>query len=323
MWNRFENARMSGRSGPDASGASRTRTERSIASCAGECVQPADAFAVVASETRLRILEALWRSDNEVVRFSELRREVDVGDSAQFNYHLDKLTDQFVARTDEGYALRHAGESVVRSVLAGTFTERPDLDPIDVGDDCVDCGGPLRAVYADERLAVECPACGASHGRYEFPPGGLNDRTDAEVLDAFDQRVRHLHCLAADGVCPECNGRTDTEIVEGGTADADLGLSVRVEHRCAQCRHRLESPVGLSLLDTAAVVAFYEERGTDLTATPYWTLPWCVCDGYVSVVGRDPRRVRVRIPGGDETLFVTLDESLQVTETERRAATDG
>ncbi len=311
---------MSGISGSDAGGSNRAREERSIATCGGECVPPADAFAVVASETRLHILEALWRSDDDAVRFSDLHGEVDLRDSAQFNYHLDKLTDQFVAKTDEGYALRHAGESVVRSVLAGTFTESPDLNPIDVGHDCVDCGSGLRATYADERLAIECPDCGASHGRYSFPPGGLNDRTDAEVLDAFDQRVRHLHCLAADGVCPECNGRMATRIAEGASGDhgTDLGLSVRVVHECAQCRHRLDSPVGLSLLDTAAVVAFYEERGTDLTATPYWTLPWCVCDEYVSVVDRDPYRVRVRIPGDEETLFVTLDESLDIVATERR-----
>ena len=60
------------------------------------------------------------------------------------------------------------------------------------------CGEGLVASYAEEMLAIDCPACGRGHGRYPFPPGGLQDRTNEEVLLAFDRRVRHLHCLAKD-----------------------------------------------------------------------------------------------------------------------------
>ncbi len=285
-----------------------------------DCMSPADAFSVVASETRLSILEALWRSEETPVRFSDLRREVGMRDSAQFNYHLGKLTDQFVVRTDEGYDLRHAGKAVVRAVLAGTFNESPDVEPFGVGDPCVDCGAELRASYADETFAVACPDCGKPHGKYAFPPGGLNDRDETELLRAFDQRVRHLHCLAADGVCPECNGRMTTNIVEADEPeDAPLGLSVHVEHVCAQCRHRLRSSVGLSLLDQSDVVSFYRERGVDLSATPYWTLPWCVSDEYVEVLDRDPWALRVAIPESDETLTVTLGPDLGIREAEREA----
>lgn len=282
-----------------------------------DCTSPADAFSVVASETRLEILEALWEREDRPVRFSELRRAVGMRDSAQFNYHLGKLTDQFVVRTDDGYDLRHAGEAVVRAVLSGTFTEQPDLEPFGVGDDCVDCGAELRASYRDEILGIECPDCGKPHGRYPFPPGGLTDRDETELLRAFDQRVRHLHCLAADGVCPECNGRMATRVVEGECADLDL--DVHVEHVCAQCRHGLQSPVGLSLLDQAEVVSFYRDHGIDLTATPYWTLPWCVTDAFVDVLDRDPYRIRVRIPVADEQLVVTLGPDLGIREVDTRA----
>ncbi|GAB7093518.1 winged helix-turn-helix domain-containing protein [Halolamina litorea] len=281
----------------------------------GERVDPADAFGLVANETRLSILEALWTADASPVRFSELREAVGMRDSAQFNYHLDKLTDQFVRKLDEGYELRHAGEKVVQAVLAGSFTEHPTLDPIDVGDPCVNCGADLRATYEDERLAITCPDCGYGHGEYAFPPGGLTDRDDEEVLAAFDQRVRHLHCLAKDGVCPECSGRMETTVERAD--DCCVGSSLTATHRCSQCNHQLCSAVGLALLDDSEVVGFHREHGVSLSERPYWTLPWCVTDDPITLAGEDPQRFEVAIDCEDETMTVTLDDDLSVVETAR------
>jgi DNA-binding transcriptional ArsR family regulator len=181
-----------------------------------ECVAPADAFALIGNETRLAILEALWRAEDGPVRFSALNEMVGMRDSAQFNYHLGKLTDQYVRKVEEGYELRTAGAKVVRAVLAGSFTEHPRLEPFTTEDGCTRCGEALVASYDEEMLALDCPECGRAHGEYSFPPGGLNDRTNEEILEAFDQRVRHLHCLAKDGVCPECSGRMSTTISREG-----------------------------------------------------------------------------------------------------------
>ncbi|APW97547.1 transcriptional regulator [Halobiforma lacisalsi AJ5] len=295
-----------------------------------DCLDPAEAFALVSNETRLAILEALWAADERPVSFSELRREVGMRDSAQFNYHLQKLTGHFVAqedgvsaseatggspdgRSDGGYTFRHAGEKVVRSVIAGTFNEQPTVEPFPVEGDCVSCRGPLRAVYEDERLRIECRDCGQRHGEYDFPPGGLNDRTPEEIAEAFDQRVRHLHCLAADGVCPECSGRMESRIVEEG--ECCLGVGLRVDHECAQCGHTLCSAAGLRLLDHSAVVGFHRERGVALEDRPYWTLPWCVTDEYTHVLEREPYRLEVRIPLEGDLLAVTMDGDLNVLET--------
>lgn len=279
-----------------------------------DCVPPADAFALVGDETRLSILEALWRLD-EPAAFSEIRAEVGVGDSAQFNYHLGKLTDQFVRKVDGGgYELRTAGERIVQAILAGSFTEHPERD-IDIDDPCVRCGEPLVAHYADEKLAIECPACEHGHGEYPFPPGGLHDRTDEEILAAFDQRVRHLHCLAKDGVCPECNGRMETTIERGETCC--LGVAVRATHRCRQCAHELCSAVGLGLLDQSPIVGFYEDHGITLSERPYWRLPWCVDDHPVTVLDEDPWRLRVDIDHDGDRLKVVVDGDLAVVETAR------
>ena len=286
-----------------------------IAESGGEdAMEPAEALSVVANETRLDILEALWRVEDRPVRFSDLFDEVDLEDSAQFNYHLKQLTGQFVAKTADGYDLRFAGGQIIRAIKAGTYTRQPDIEPFDVQGSCSRCGGPLSASYADEQLAIDCADCGKAHGEYPFPPGGLVDRTPTEVATAFDERVRHLHCLAADGVCPICSGRMATHIET--EKPCCLDVSVRAEHVCEQCRHEVCSPVGLVLLDETCVAAFYDDHGIDLSARPYWTLPWCVDDEYTTVVSEDPLRIEVRIPPADEEMRVVLDEELAVVETD-------
>lgn len=278
-----------------------------------DCIEPADAFSLVGDELRLSILEELWRLDTPA-RFSEVRQAVGLRDSAHFNYHLDELRDAFVRKTDEGYELRTAGQRVVQAILAGSFTEHPQRE-IAIDDACTICGGALSAVYADEMLTIECADCGHGHGEYSFPPGGLHDRTDAEVLEAFDQRVRHLYCLAKDGVCPACNGRMETVIERGG--ECCLGVALRAEHACRQCGQDLCSAVGLALLDHSAVASFYGDLGVSLDETPYWQLRWCVDDDPMTVISEDPWRLRVEMTLDDEALRSTVDGDLSVVETVR------
>ncbi|GAA0225652.1 winged helix-turn-helix domain-containing protein [Haladaptatus pallidirubidus] len=280
-----------------------------------DCLAPAEAFSVIANETRLSILEALWQAPERPVRFSELRKEVGLRDSAQFNYHLQQLADHFVVQTDDGYDFRQAGKKVVSAILAGSFNEHPRLDPIELDETCADCGANLHATYEDETLVIDCPDCAKLYGSYSFPPGGLNDRTDCEIMDAFNQRVRHLHCLAADGVCPECNGKMETDV----TRDTEeiLGTKIRVDHQCEQCRHRLRSTVGLSLLDQSQVVTFYSDHGIDLCSKPFWALSWCVSDDQTRILSDDPWEIEVTISLSDDELHVIVDGGLNVVEIER------
>ncbi|MFB6205705.1 MAG: ArsR family transcriptional regulator [Haloglomus sp.] len=290
-------------------------SEDSILECE-ECLPPADAFAIVGNETRLHILEALWAADRPAA-FSELRRSVGMRDSAQFNYHLSKLRGQFVNKTEEGYEFRQAGEAIVRAVLAGTYNQDPELEPFPVDGECVACDGGLEAIYEDEHLEIRCAECDRPHGGFHFPPGGLEDRTREEVLSAFNQRARHLACLTADGVCPDCNGRVETTLEE---AYDDLDeLDVVVRHECQRCGNSTISSIGLALLDDAEIVSFYRDHGIDLNAVRFWTLEWCITDRYTEILSRDPWRLRVTVPLGDEELRVTVDGDLVVQHTERRA----
>lgn len=281
-----------------------------------ERIDPAEAFKLIGNETRLDILKALAEADERPVSFSDLRASVGMRDSAQFNYHLQRLVGHFIEHTEEGYNFKHAGEKVIRAIFAGSFTDDPRIEPFEVAGGCVSCGGSLTGRYHDEHITIACADCGQRHGRYSFPPGGLNDRTLDEIATAFDNRVRHLHCLAADGVCPECGGRMDTDIIED--TDCCLGVDLHVDHHCRQCGHEVCSAPGLRLLDQSTVVSYYNDHGIDLDERPYWTLPWCVSDAYHSVTSREPFRIEVRMPIGDDELVVVLDEALNVVDIEER-----
>lgn len=279
-----------------------------------------EAFSLVGDETRVTILEALWQVDEQPVPFSTLYEMVDTDTSAQFNYHLDQLTDHFVRKSEDGYELRTAGENVVRAIVEGSFTAHPTIEPFQTGDDCVQCGEELVASYGDEKLAIDCPACARSHGKYPFPPGGLLDRTPEEILHAFDQHVRQLHALATEGVCPGCRGRTRLSLLRDD--DSSFDGAVSVEYTCEQCQHRLCSPIGLSLLTQSPVAAFYHTHGFDIRSIPYWQLDWCVSDEHTTVRSTNPWQLTVTIPLNDEQLTMDIDDDLQVTETQRYGVTN-
>ena len=279
------------------------------------CLRPAEAFALIGDETRVAILEALWHVDEQPAEFTTLYEMTATDNSAQFNYHLNQLTGHFVRKRDDGYELRTAGESVIQAVVDGSFNAHPNLEPFETGNECTQCTGPLVATYAEEKLAINCSECGHTHGQYSFPPGGLIGRDEQDILSAFDQRVRHLHCLAKDGVCPKCSGQMQTQIARGG--DCCLDTDLRAEYTCKQCQHNLCSPIGLVLLNESAVVAFYRDHGLDLGTIPYWRLDWCVSDDYTTVWAVDPWRIAVSIVHNNDTLSVILDENLDVIEIKR------
>ncbi|ESS09965.1 MAG: hypothetical protein A07HN63_00176 [uncultured archaeon A07HN63] len=286
-----------------------------LAQESAHCLKPAEAFSLIGNEIRVKILEALWYADEQPVDFTTLCGRVEADNSAQFNYHLGQLTGHFVRKTNRGYELRTAGESVVQAVVEGSFNAHPDLAPIETDDACTHCGSSLVATYSDEKFAIRCQACGRTHGKYSFPPGGLIDRDGDEILSAFNQRVRHLHSLARDGVCPKCSGQMQTEIVRGETCCLDADL--RAEYTCLQCRHNLCSTIGIALLDQSPVISFYRDHGIDLRSTPYWQLDWCVSDDCTTVTSTDPWRIKLAITETGDTLTVTLGEQLSVLTTAR------
>lgn len=273
----------------------------------GGPASPGRAFRLLGEETRLAILRALWEADGEAVPFSTLRERVGNPDSGRFNYHLGELAGHFVSKVGDGYALTQAGREVVRAVLAGAITRRPEIAPVEVDGECADCGGPLVLRY-DGHAAIECPECGATPMWNEFPPAGVAERTPEEVATALERWTRSRFRLAVEGVCPSCAGRTSTEVVASGD-EPDAAATL---HRCRNCKYEARVPLFAHVIDHPAVVAHYREHGVDVTELPYREQYGLGREFEVTATGGDPWSAVVRIPGWDGRLRLTVDDGVDV-----------
>ncbi len=133
------------------------------------------------------------------------------------------------------------------------------------------CGGGLRP----STPTSSSPSTARTAGRPTASTRSrraVGDRTPAEVATAFAERVRHLHCLAADGVCPDCAGRRGRRYPAMATA---VSTCRSAPSSSASGVATNSSPVGLTLLDNSRVAAFYDDHGVDLSSRPYWRCPAC------------------------------------------------
>ena len=292
-----------------------------------ERLATAEAFDIIGNETRLKILQALFEEKyGDPVSFSALRKRVEVRDGSLFNFHLKKLEGPFIRKTDEGYEIRHAGLNVIRTILSGSFTDHPRIAPFETGGACVACGAVLHAEYDHEMVFVRCSSCRTMHTMGMFPPGAVVDRTDQEVLAAFDRWQRHDFGLSVNRVCSMCGGKVTATLIRDAK---DMKLKVDIDptefpqydlgmrYQCEQCDVWDFGSPGKHLLTHPAVVAFHHDHGIDLTTVPFWELDWVVGTGRTTVVSEDPLRIRVAIPLDDEEIRVTLDEAFAVNDVER------
>lgn len=296
-----------------------------------------DAFKVLSDETRLAILLALWEAydpygTNPGLAFSELYDRVAVRDSANFTYHLDKLTDHFVEKTEEGYTLRNAGLVIVRAIIAGAGIHDTVVDPVELGLRCHRCGeGRVELSYQHEAVRLTCSDCAGFMTDDEYPrgtiakfwcdPAGVAPRRPAELLVTSVIRSENRNRMMEAGVCPECSGPIDASLRLCTEHAPDPGEvcsncktrdSARVRYVCTVCKHRNRRPVELTVVDHPTVIAFYDRHGVD----PRWDVDapdrcirmmerlWAMEHTLVST---DPVRIRVTIPCGGDELRLTLD----------------
>lgn len=287
------------------------------------------AFALLADETRVRIVEELGAATTSPetgiprLSYADLKSRVGIRDSGRFNYHLTKLQGNYVAKDEGGYRLRWPGMVLYRTLVAGLLTEAegPGLDRIPVGQDCHRCGDPLEARLYETLFRVRCPACDANYTDLYFPSNGLRDRTDAEILRAVHRRTRTVMGSMTAGQCPWCASTVAVELHEGSGSLPSLhdtrDLAAYAVYRCTDCTGFQYAPVSQVLLFDPATIAFHHDHGVDLTAVPKWELAWAVTDGTTAVTGRDPWAFTVRVPCGGAELVVDLDERLSVVDTRR------
>ena len=281
---------------------------------------PGEAFATLGNETRVAILRELWAVSREgPIPFSELRERVGTRDSGQFNYHLTKLCDRFVRKTDEGYTLRAAGGMVVAAVLAGQYEAGGFDEPVSTGDPCPDCGGDVALTYADERATIACLDCDRAVASANVPPGVFEDRPREDAPALFDRWLRTRVAGVADGFCMACQGPVETRIAparDDGSRSARFAeaADVHVEYECQRCGEMVLATVPEAVVHDPAIVTFYHEHGLDVRSLPSWQLPWLTESP--EVVSEDPMRVVVTIALDDDALSLTVDEDLDVVDSE-------
>jgi len=292
-----------------------------------------DAFQVLASDTRVAILQALLAEDGEggltptSRTFSELFDATDEDTTAGFAYHLRQLRDRYVVATDDDrYELTYAGVAAARELAAGTYTDSVDRE-VPVEDPCPFCEeAALVGSVADNFMTVSCTACGRDLLDLPFPPGGHRTHDDDALADAFDALHRHRISLMAGGVCPECGGRVtvtceriepDDGTREGQVDSGDHPVPpgpLRARFDCAACTASLACPLALTVLDHPAVVAFYADHGESIADRPVWNVGAEWRERLLSV---DPWAARVTTRLDDEVLALFLASDGTVVETQR------
>lgn len=290
---------------------------------------PEEVFTLLSSDIRVEILQTLWEVD-DAVSFSELHRAVDIRDSGQFNYHLNKLVERFVRKTPDGYELTQAGKSINGAIEAGSYTLETTFEPIELEHTCSLCDGTRTLAYDDETVHIECESCEVSY-HFVVPPGVFAGYTREEIPQVASRYLHTGFHQIQSGFCWFCEGRTrpTVEIEDGPeVADRDEPTSDEsgengdngeevpvVRYECDRCGHTATSGLSLETLNHPTVQSFHYEHGINVRDTPLWEFPVLDLD-HLGVRSRQPLRASVTYSVGDESLTLVLNEDAEVVEIE-------
>jgi DNA-binding transcriptional ArsR family regulator len=313
------------------------------AAAGGADPRAAEAFELLANETRLAILLALWDAyepfvSSSGVTFSELRDRVGRPDSGQFNYHIGKLKGQLIRSTEEGYTLRPAGEKIIRAVIAGSGLETPTLEPTELPMSCPRCGAATSLTYRGGRVFQVCTECGGHIGEtddipegtlytWRLEPAGLTNRNPTEVYRAASIGMIHRAVALIDGVCPECTGTVDTTLKicehhEPGNDDVCPNCGRQDEvlalYQCTVCKFSGGAAPSDLVSQHPAVIAFYYDHGVDFQYDLDFREVKRVLEleaaHQQTLESVDPVRIRVTIQYEGDELTLLLDEAMSVLE---------
>lgn len=292
-----------------------------------------EVFGLVADETRLDILRALWDEraitaplELDPVPFSALRDSVGVADSGRFHYHLDKLVPRLVEREEDGYLLTFAGAQIVGAAISGVYTETEVSMPEMAVTDCSreGCDGTIYASYDSGHVTLACDSCVES-STMAAPPILVGAHDPASNPDVFRDYTLTLLQKTFRGFCHLCSGPVESRVAdaeleanrgEAAGHGAGSGSSVKVIHECQECGAPSHTAADTILAGHPAVVSLLHEAGFDYRKVFHWRQhPEIEADS--RIVDTDPVRVEVTIAAGGDVVEATLDEQLDVVTYER------
>jgi hypothetical protein len=280
-----------------------------------------EVLALVANETRMEILRALWEArnaDESPLGFSALQDRTAVRDGGRFNYHLDRLVPRFVRKhgSEDGYALTYAGERVIGDAVSGGYTAvgGTEVAPTPVVD-CPDpdCPGTVEARYEAGRAVFDCDSCDRHPDTVSAPPIVVEAHGPDRMAAASRFSLVTIE-RAVRGFCPLCDGPIESSIARLTPGyEPVLEDAVDVVHECGACGYARRSGAVTTLIGHPAVVALLHEAGVDYRTAPHWEQTW-LTGATERLAGEEPPRVTVTTTiGGRERTF-TLDGDLAVVE---------
>lgn len=244
------------------------------------------AFAALDSEVRLAILDSLYERTVEPgplasdAAYSTIKSDVGVEDSGRFSYHLHRLVDRFVRKTDDGYRLSEPGREVVRLRRRGVLREDVSVEARRIDTECYRCGAGVEVSYERGYLTTRCPDCSGLIDHELVPEGTLTalayppSGVDGVGIETAFERAhvlidQHVRAMAA-GVCPDC-GRDVTMTLEAADrpdrAGDGPGGSDRFTHdglvrlSCDHCgQRRITHPLHATA-DRDPVAGYFADRG--------------------------------------------------------------
>lgn len=302
---------------------------------------PDEAFATLGNETRLSILRALGAADGPLP-FSDLFDRVDVDDSGQFNYHLDRVVGHFVRKTDTGYELRQAGRRVVEAVLSGAVTDEPVVERTRLDQPCHYCDAPLEVTYRQDRVLTYCTDCPGRNqqpagipdapaegylGSLPLPPAGVHGRTPSEVYEAAWTWANLEFLSEASGVCSRCSAALDESIsVCEDHATGEIcercgnRHAVQFHADCPNCINDLHGPFVLKLVADTHLLAFLTAHGLNPIAPSRDSLAAIDrvhMDYAEEVRSVEPFEARFTFSADGDTLSLTVEDDLETVDVER------
>lgn len=301
---------------------------------------PDEMFSVIANETRLEVLRTLGEADDPL-RFSELFERVDYSDAPNFNYHLKRLKGHFIEDTETGYVLLPEGERVVKAVLAGFMSDKPEVERAQVDTACFMCGGDeMEVSYRNGGIRVFCPECQGSGdpshpptgtesdesdsdliGNVGLPSAGVWNRSPTDILRVGELWSCWMAHASARNVCPECSAPIDHSVQvcddhatgDGRCETCGLHSGVTVTSTCTHCIRDQRFDFAALLLANPDVMAFMIDHGLD----PLIPRAFHHSSLEADILSTDPLKAHFTFSAGDETLTLTVDDDLDVVDVTR------
>lgn len=282
---------------------------------------PRAVFELLADETRVEILQVLGEAPEEELAFSTLRERVGTADSGQFNYHLKRLTDSFVRKTEGGYELTHAGGKIVGAIQAGRYTADATVDPVSIGFKCPHCETDLQAAYDTETARIFCEC--ENEVSFFFPAGSLDQVPRDRLPDAFYRWNHHKIQGILAGFCPTCDGRMEGDLVLDGDgrvthlSDDSDHETAHFEFDCQRCGHTSRALATSPAMLHPATGGLLAEHGFDVRMDPIWWIRDALEPPQVELTDSDPPRLDVTLTFEEDSIRLRIADDASVVEFER------